>query len=103
MTVTVNNKFLNVRDFVFYLSYMSSSRDLVLCSLEVSYLVGANLMTRDSKNLQLSVSLLTTDVLTTAAGEEKCPKKYPFLGVCDTEAMHMIQLTHFLLKSNGQK
>ena len=60
---------------------MSFLGGLVQSSLEVSYLVRASWITRDSQNLQFFVSSLTNDVLTTAAGKEICPEKYPFLGV----------------------
>ena len=83
-TLTVNHKLLKGRDFVFYLSCMSFLGGLVQSSLEVSHLVRASWMTRDSQNLQFFVSSLTNDVLTTAAGKGICPKTCPFLGVCVT-------------------
>lgn len=95
-TLTVNDKLLKSRDFIFYFSYMSSSRELVLCSLEASYLARANWVTRDRHTLQFFDKLCAGNC---CSQEEKCTKMNPYpWGVCDIKKCISSSLYIFYLR-----
>lgn len=95
-TLTVNDKLLKSRDFIFYFSYMSSSRELVLSSLEASYLARANWVTRDRHTLQFFDKLCAGNC---CSQEEKCTKMNPYpWGVCDIKKCISSSLYIFYLR-----